>query len=383
MTDIKLINENGVIKGIDKATGNEVPVEFDDLKAGKTTTESLWSDSDVLVYGTSGELIKKIDGSGSNVLTDAYNAVNGACSIHLPATQITESTGQIGGATDTDRVSIIGHPEMSRINYEANAPLIESDGIRNVRYQNLVITGRGAGVDSPAVWKYSSGTSANTVFDQVVLDGFGGPAMDISGTLFNSEIRDFRASNMDAGNDDAIIQAGGNLAHSSFGVLFLSAASDLSGSNSDALFISGGHLTCNYLNLGGSVKRGVNITAGGFGVGLVNYEPTGQVGTDATPIFDIETTSPCYVGGTEQTAGSAGFVYELEGTPGNIVLGPFNQDGGSRTSSSVVRLDSDLGDICYYFGASGEVSNGSGSTLSNAIICFGDLVEKTSTGTGA
>jgi hypothetical protein len=39
MTTIKLLNEDGVIKGVDTETGEEVPVEFDDLAASSMDTE--------------------------------------------------------------------------------------------------------------------------------------------------------------------------------------------------------------------------------------------------------------------------------------------------------------------------------------------------------
>ncbi|NHX36760.1 MULTISPECIES: hypothetical protein [Halolamina] len=39
MTDIKLINENGVIKGIDPDTGEEVPVSFEELSTGVAFTD--------------------------------------------------------------------------------------------------------------------------------------------------------------------------------------------------------------------------------------------------------------------------------------------------------------------------------------------------------
>lgn len=93
MSKIKLVNKNGKIVGIDPDTGNEVPVEVDDLAATTLITESS-PRVDIRAFGAVG------DGStdDTNALRDAVDAAVPNGCLHIP----TDMTLRLSGTVDID-----------------------------------------------------------------------------------------------------------------------------------------------------------------------------------------------------------------------------------------------------------------------------------------
>jgi len=163
MTDINLVNEGGVIKRIDRETGEEVPVTFDDLasnsqRAGRqfgdtrhATLIAYKDDDEVVVISRTAEVAR--DADAGVALTDADAAMSSAYHLHITTGTYTMSGTYSEGALwaiRTPGTTVTGEGKASEIRWDPSsrsgddgARLVEiREGADGVSFRNLFINGR-------------------------------------------------------------------------------------------------------------------------------------------------------------------------------------------------------------------------------------------------
>jgi len=128
MTDIKLINENGVIKGIDPETGEEVPVSFDELSTDQLSLTG--AIHDIRDFGAVG------DGSTDNTqaIQDAINqADSNGGNVLVPAGDFYFASNI--SLSNLSEVTVFGVGEESILRHDAD----DDDGLTGTDSSNLTL----------------------------------------------------------------------------------------------------------------------------------------------------------------------------------------------------------------------------------------------------
>jgi len=348
--------------------------DADSVDADSVNTDDFQNAGDILMFGGSGSLIKRIDPSTSPSPIDDHLAADRT--FLLPYGVVSDDT--LSGPFP-ERVSIIGQSQGGTVLSVSNTLDIGSSRIYLDGFQL-----RGPGDNAAAL-------------DAIKLDGidrscigyprgigisrYYGRGLYSTGAVYETMFGRVQFNDVDAGDSAGVVdfQTMGPAVH--FANITSYASATTSGKNSTILNLNHlGELTVDTLTIGGVAGVAVEGTTGlPNKVGTVNYEPTSQPG--GTPDYALKLASGTSVDYINVRSGSVSYVAEYTARSGSSTDLSVGATSGTVVNS-YLNVSGDPGTIVEYNGQASEVDNTTGAALTYGAWCKGDLTKKRSTGTG-
>lgn len=353
--------------------------------------------------------VRAIDSSGvvasidpsttSTPVQDAVNAISsnfpfGGGTVLLPPANVQEA----GTPAFPSNVSMIGHGmETSGIEITATGSGVRGLEINGsqMRFIGFRIKGAGYGAtQGPCI--VPNANVHHVTFDHIRIVDWPNKALSNRATgsqIWQSKFGVFWAE-VDAGgqsNPYIIDLQNGATARNVFDNLQLIGRDTGSGADSGGIYLLDAAMQVNQLNMNGTIGTSGNIIdceRGMFQAATAMYEPSSNRNSTPTAVIGERGDFTVHVdrlriaeGG--QGAGHVNHAYRVYGADGGGSTYGFVEIDGSPLIGDKVHLDADIANFpSFYFGPSSDVNNDTGGTLSQPIVCLGDLVTKTSTGTG-
>lgn len=353
--------------------------------------DAIWNETNILVVGTSGQLIERRDPAESTTpVTDAITDLDaaGGGEVYLPP----GGTDDEGPLPVADNVHIYGRghggANASLVNITGGGKSIHlpaGDGtkrhgsIKGVRLVNADGLGGQSGGDSIAM---HLGDSVRGFDFDIRFDDWANQVIRSDATCFENTWERIYANNCDAGGQssswlfDFDTFGPGNV----FEQVIAYPTADVSGANSHILRLAHDQeADVRSLNVGGTAGWAVQ-TGGQVDFGPINYEPVNPPTTPDRVIHAGGLSRSTFSTVTIQGV-TVNNVYNLNGPPGGT-LGEVHLDNATVNGNRVYVNTDPTGTGIKYAGPVSDVNNDTGADLSEPIITLGDVTKKFSTGVG-
>jgi len=356
---------------------DRVDVFADGIDTNSLSTDELLNEGDILVIGSTGNLIKRIDPANStSPIADELAADR---TFILPYGNVTDDT--LSGPFP-ERVSIVGPAQGGSILNVSNTIDI---GSSRVYLDGFTLSGPGdnaAALDALDIGGLDRGCIGYP--RGLGIRDYYGRGLFSSSAAFENTIGRIYFANVDAGDSAGVVDLQ-NFGPANHIVNITSyASSTTSGVNSTILNLNHtGELVVENLTIGGVAGVAVEGTAGlPNQIGTVNYEPTSQPG--GTPAYALKLASGTSVEYINLFSSDSTVDYVAEFTDRAGAPTAFGTVGNKTATinNSLVNVSGDPGAIVEFDGSVGDVDNTTGNALTWGVWCKGGLTKKRSTGTG-
>jgi len=320
--------------------------------------------------------------SSSNPIQDAMDALaaeNGGSMLLPPGEVISCSTEvnprsnvSIFGGTPgwNDGTFIRFAPDVNGFNFD--------EGVRAATYDGINIQGASDDGTSNSTGygiRVSSGDSGDIRFGNVMLSNWANYAIRVLSPAFQIGFGNLRMWNIDAGDVVSMIRLDADNPAITFDNLSAYGSDHISGSDSRVLRTDNGsaQVSIDNLNLGGTIGQvASNFGGGRIEIDFANYLPDNQ-NSAPTALFNLNSQDYCRIGGVRMGRGATDYVYELNNSPDNKILGVVEDWENPTINEGLVTAWESPAGRCFYWGDSGEVVDNTGTADTDNLTCLGDL----------
>ncbi|NHN58559.1 MULTISPECIES: hypothetical protein [Halorussus] len=117
-------------------------------------------------------------------------------------------------------------------------------------------------------------------------------------------------------------------------------------------------------------------------IGYENNDRNDLTGTNKGTLVDIVGNGNIRIGQMRLLDVTVNYPIECEFNTENVYIGTITTTTSATIDKNYIAVEDDLESHVIYEGTIDEVDNNTGSTLSNPVVCLGDMSKKKSTGTG-
>lgn len=358
-------------------------IEVESLTSASVDTGALNNEGDVLLVGTSGQLIERFEPSSSStpiqdVSTTLDNSGGGTA---LWPGGVVKDPGPIRPRDGVRHKSLTGKNGAGAtiwditgggkgIHLSSTAGTVRYGGFEGIRIRNA--DGLGNQTDGDSIAMHLEDSLRGFTLD-VRFDDWANNCIKSTSPLFECDI-DLNANNCDAGGQsspwifDFDNIGPGNDIHKV--ISYPSAA--ISGANSRGLRLAAAQeIRTGPINLGGSTGWAVQIS-GPIVTGPINYEPTDTQSTPDRVVHIGGTPTGAEIGALTVQSTTVNNVYNLNSGGAEL---PIPQIDNATINGDIVYVNVDTAESTTYQGNSGDVNNATGAGLTESVSCVGDFTQ--------